>query len=115
MDKKVKEEWVKRLRSGEYKQGFQKLRSDDTGNYHYCCLGVLNTIAIEEGIVGKNDPAKYTRQFGDAAFLGPRVSKWAGLDRPTQGHLARMNDGDDDTHLNSKGFRAIATYIERNL
>lgn len=31
-----REKWIKALRSGEYKQGFTRLRQDD----RYCCLGV---------------------------------------------------------------------------
>jgi hypothetical protein len=37
MDTKIKAEWVKALRSGEYEQGRGKLQSDGK----FCCLGVL--------------------------------------------------------------------------
>src|SRR5690606_7791757 len=37
MNNEVKQEWVKRLRSGQYKQGRNSLRQGDS----YCCLGVL--------------------------------------------------------------------------
>lgn len=41
MDAKLKEDWVKALRSGGYRQGIGKLRSGD----EFCCLGVLCQIA----------------------------------------------------------------------
>lgn len=41
MDAKLKEDWVKALRSGEYKQGIGKLRERD----EFCCLGVLCQVA----------------------------------------------------------------------
>ena len=37
LDKKIKEKWVKALRSGDYKQGKKRL----THAGRYCCLGVL--------------------------------------------------------------------------
>lgn len=37
MDPNVKTLWLKALRSGNYKQGYMKLRSGD----RFCCLGVL--------------------------------------------------------------------------
>ena len=44
MNKEIKAEWVKALRSGEYKQGGGALHRGD----HFCCLGVLCDIAIDD-------------------------------------------------------------------
>jgi hypothetical protein len=35
------DKWLKALRSGDYKQGRDFLRTGNEGNYAYCCLGVL--------------------------------------------------------------------------
>lgn len=45
---KIKEAWIKALRSGEYKQCQHRLKDSVTGSY--CCLGVLAevTAKIEE-------------------------------------------------------------------
>ena len=39
-----KDEWVKALTSGKYKQGAGQLCNYDCGNPRYCCLGVLSDI-----------------------------------------------------------------------
>lgn len=44
MKKELKEEWVKALRSGKYKQGREMLRKNVNGEDYYCCLGVLADI-----------------------------------------------------------------------
>lgn len=36
-----KEQWLKDLRSGEFKQGRNRLCTIINGEPHYCCLGVL--------------------------------------------------------------------------
>jgi len=45
MKKAMAQRWVNALRSGEYKQGSGKLRTNDgAGNFSYCCLGVLREV-----------------------------------------------------------------------
>lgn len=39
--------WADALESGEYEQGYQRLRTDDK----YCCLGVLADIAIKRNVI----------------------------------------------------------------
>jgi hypothetical protein len=91
MDKLRKENWVKALRSGEYKQGKGRLElHNDDGSTSYCCLGVLN--AIDESIYAS-----------DNFFLSLVI-----LDINTQMRLAIMNDG-------GATFNEIAEYIEREL
>jgi hypothetical protein len=41
MDAKIKADWIKALRSGEYEQGMGKLQVDGK----FCCLGVLCELA----------------------------------------------------------------------
>jgi hypothetical protein len=72
MDEKIKEEWIKRLRSGNYEQGIGFLNKDDK----YCCLGVLCEIAVEEGILEK---IKYDNAFSYDGYMGNlpvKVDKW---------------------------------------
>lgn len=37
----IKDNWLKALKSGKYKQGFYNLVSDETIGKTYCCIGVL--------------------------------------------------------------------------
>lgn len=46
-DQAVMREWVRRLRSGDYAQGRNRLRTDDA----FCCLGVLCDMAVERGVI----------------------------------------------------------------
>lgn len=45
MKKEIKEKWVAALRSGEYKQGKDYLKTDDNC---FCCLGVLTDLYIKD-------------------------------------------------------------------
>lgn len=57
MDQRIKTEWVKRLRSDQYKQGSSVLVNEQLGTH--CCLGVLCEIAAEEGIVKRIPQATF--------------------------------------------------------
>lgn len=46
MDAKLKAQWLDALRSGEYKQGKEMLRTQDNS---YCCLGVLCDVVDPDG------------------------------------------------------------------
>lgn len=45
--KAEKKEWLKRLRSGRYKQGVGSLTDVRNGKREYCCLGVLAALRVE--------------------------------------------------------------------
>lgn len=47
MNRKLKAQWVKALRSGEYEQMAPALCYQEGGKY--CCLGVLATVAGQRG------------------------------------------------------------------
>jgi hypothetical protein len=117
MKQDIKEEWVKRLRSGDYKQVMGRLkianRSEVIG---YCCLGVLCEIAKEHGVVGEVEdrehwPARYYIAVNDpldvSAYVLPKaVYRWAQIDPDTADMLASCND------YFHENFSAIANRIE---
>lgn len=84
MDAAIKAEWVKRLRSGDYEQvaGYLKKKDYDSGEYRYCCWGVLCEIAVEAGIVDEHDrdgEVYFGKERTDSAMPVGLVYDWAKL------------------------------------
>jgi hypothetical protein len=122
MNKRVKDMWLKALRSGEFKQCRGFLAKNDK----YCALGVLSILAVLEGICTFND-LKGVGTFDNRRFtLSYNVMKWAEIAQDDERFL------DPDEHevilnikgkstsvleLNDKGmsFKKLATIIERHL
>ena len=84
MNQDIKQKWVTALRSGEYKQGFCRLRGEAN---NFCCLGVLCDLAAKDG-AGQwdlNGPptfvSGYEREIG-VGSLTPEIQEWAGLPTP---------------------------------
>lgn len=115
MDKKLKTNWVKALRSGRYRQGQGALKNSDGA---YCCLGVLAAI----------QGAKWTGKWtgGVPTIKGKTVGlrdeeenllspTFCGLAKRTQEHLAKLNDGGSFPVTHGKSFKEIADYIEKRL
>lgn len=83
MDERVKELWIKALRSGEFKQ----CRGHLSKNGRYCALGVLSLLALLEGIctfaeengVGRFDNRKFNLSFN--------VMKWANISHDGERYL----------------------------
>jgi hypothetical protein len=108
MNQEIKAKWVAALRSGEYRQGQDQLRSF---NDEFCCLGVLCDLASKAG-VGQWEDVSHDRAFdGAKGNISESVSKWSGLKRSfcTTTRLVNMND---DEGFN---FIEIADYIEKVL
>jgi len=111
MDAKLKEEWVKALRSETYQQGIGALIKGGVDQDFFCCLGVLCDVAgtdwvdkrMEHGILGEIEVRSEGSSYLSAAMLS-RI----GLTDTSQRTLAAMND-DGET------FKQIADYIEQNL
>jgi hypothetical protein len=103
MDARVKGLWLEALRSGEFTQGRQWLKTvSDDGQAKHCCLGVLCELAKREGVVTEVpapsqpvglewDPAVgagargFSRADDGAAsrtILPYAVAQWAGLEEP---------------------------------
>jgi hypothetical protein len=110
MDKKIKKQWVKALRSGEYRQGayaLGRLSADGVYIESFCCLGVL---------AHECDPTPWVRDRELVAVdpagpftLSPKFLEAAGLSREVIGQLAFLNDD------GGKTFDEIADWIEENL
>lgn len=108
--KAVRDEWVRRLNSGKYRQSTGYLRTQSNG---YCCLGVLCDIAVESGII----PAPIAVEgqeyyaYGKATAIPPtEVRKWVGLRDP----LGNINKAEGLARMNDQGktFSDIAKIVE---
>lgn len=126
MDETIAKEWVEKLNSGLYKQGFGGLRMIEKGEEgeecnSFCCLGVLCDLAKEKGVakweriderhgyyssgVGE-DLAQYS-----GGYLPKVVRDWAGM--------KNFNGDDGRTSLSSMNdnfhtFEDIAAHIQKN-
>lgn len=124
MNPEVKAKWLEALRSGEYKQGKERLQAGD----RFCCLGVLCHLAVEAGVIqepyweveeGRGPVASYHQE---TAVLPKPVSEWAGLyvtlyDGNTVPDSNPRADEDPVAALNDRGapFDYIADAIEKAL
>ena len=118
----IKEAWLKALRSGKYRQGTERLRTENG----FCCLGVLCDIgekkAWEHSNPKLNAPPEWIYVYGDERHVGDldpdhlavahvqpsKLMKVMGLDRMAHVQLVEMND-------NGMSFAQIADWIEDNL
>lgn len=111
MDAKIKEKWVSALRSGEYTQGRNRLRDNNS----FCCLGVLCDLAAEENVGTWNELDQFCiddKYFTSAVLFPPEAvtQNWAGFsnsDMELVSYLAENND-------QGFSFTTIAEYIEEN-
>lgn len=121
MYKEPWELWQQALRSKKYLQGKHRLRN---ANNTFCCLGVLSEVAVEKGVItrddrySENNPNGYSFYDGEGCFLPATVVQWAGLDsfdpevRGADGELQALS------HLNDSGeydFDKIADRIQAQL
>lgn len=111
MDKKIKQKWLKALRSGKYKQGKYQLRREDS----FCCLGVLcdihskeQGISWEESTSGTNEISENSGNF--EILLPPKVELWSGL--ANNDVLRQLVSKNDDE---GASFKEIADIIDTNL
>jgi hypothetical protein len=112
MNPQIKQKWVSALRSGDYKQGQNFLRTDNG----FCCLGVLCDLYIKENNVEwelVNNGNYYEFQYKVAA-LPLSVIEWSGV----EGYNPLVNDEIGTlSELNDSGstFEQIADVIEDQL
>ena len=102
MNKNVKVEWVKALRSGEYKQGRGVLRSKED---EYCCLGVLCDVL---GVQWKKKE-EYWEANNRVGSLSRKIRRETEMEPAKELVLQYLNDEE------GKSFPEIANYIEENL
>ena len=104
--------WIDALRSGTFKQGREKLRSNRN---RYCCLGV----ACE--LLPKKFNIKWVKEKGELLYgldinkseaeyyrLPEEILHYIGIDTSSENHLIRMNDEE------RKSFARIADFLETN-
>ena len=98
-------QWVAALRSGEYPQGRDGLRTEDG----YCCLGVVCELAGMEAVYHGDGRYAYDRCTG---MLPRRAMEWLGIDTasPRIGSKTAITLNDD--YLLS--FPQIADLIEEH-
>jgi hypothetical protein len=123
VNKKIKDKWVKALRSGKYKQGKGYLRADEGDGECYCCLGVLANECLDgkwgsyhEGLDDNKSKLIWIYSYWHHAAgeggtrmlpecltldLDVKVDNWLGV-------LSHMND-------EGYTFEQIADWIEKNL
>ena len=105
MKTELKQEWMKRLKSGIYEQGKRVLRNRDN---KYCCLGVLCDIINPDGWK-KGDPT--TLYFNGENYNGlnedTRIK--VGITLDDHDKLIEMNDDFSDS------FDKIADWIQDNI
>jgi hypothetical protein len=111
MNPTAKKLWLEALRSGEFEQARGRLQSSE----RYCCLGVLQAVAVREGV--KIKESDWRTWFGAHA-----VREWAGLASDDAKELASLNDGDVPENYGATekeqiaaDFHQIAACIEHGL
>ena len=139
MNKRVKKKWLKALRSGEYIQGDDQLcqphwietedgRDEKSGDFAFCCLGVLENLYHEE------KGTSFTERAQRASYHCDAVAEWADLsnveyddDSTSKEKKYKVRDGwcgatygrafEKLAHMNDQGksFAVIANWIERYL
>lgn len=100
MNKPFIKEWVKALRSGEFKQIQGQLQTRDG----FCCLGVACRIAGDAGLFNFSLSKKSGRLHG--AYLPAEMHCFVNLGRAMFDNLITLNDNKDFN------FNQIADYIE---
>lgn len=109
MKKRLRNKWIKALRSGDYAQTTGML--NDTYDKAYCCLGVLCIVAGEE--FDKGGYIHYKLPSGEEDREGSALpkclkTKWE-ITNVDEAKLVDMNDQEGCS------FSAIADWIEENL
>lgn len=106
MNPEIKAKWLEALRSGDYTQGrkFLATKNKQTGEFDFCCLGVLCDLAVKEGAIepplvidywsgleaGENLVHAYRVNDlnpEESRVLPPKVRAWAGLDSDSPGYV----------------------------
>jgi hypothetical protein len=109
MKKRLKNKWVRALRSGQYKQAVNTLY--DPYSKGFCCLGVLEHIVLKGNVEQEVCHFDQTMDFR----CEPSAAFWAsiGVDKKKSSEMiSNLICLNDDTRA---PFSDIATYIEDNV
>lgn len=93
----VKDNWIKALESGNFKQGYHFLVSDDleTKQEKYCCIGVLGEVT--EGLSNKATLSDSINPYRFLEMSGINLKEiWTLNDRCSTGSSSRPKDYKDD-------------------
>ncbi len=95
MDRKLRDKWLKALRSGKFRQAQGRLRRVDrkTGEESFCCLGVLGTCSG-----ASKETLRSKEMYGNSCGLNNNQTR----------KLSTMND-------TGQSFEQISNWIERNV
>jgi hypothetical protein len=110
MKKKLKKQWIKALKSGDYTQGYGQLC--DIDNNTHCCLGVLCEVAIlEKHNIKRTKEGFYSLNKQDSVYnrLNDAMLSHFSLAKEDQGFLIILNDE------RKRSFKKIAKWIEKHL
>lgn len=115
MNSQIKQKWIDALKSGEYQQTSNNLRTEQG----YCCLGVLCDLYAKEK---SDDDVRWSQYYDEYVFLGEdsilpgEVREWAGL---SDNDVFYTDDGEGVylAYLNDSGtnFEQLAQIIEENI
>lgn len=114
-----RKDWTAALRSGEFLQGKNLLRSGDN---RFCCLGVLATLAVRAGVIPEPFLKPSTSTSPDSYFfdgcnsmLSKTIMDWAGVSE--EGRFLEKKEGCSSlVGWNDTGgtFSEIADLIDSN-
>lgn len=108
----IKAKWVAALRSGDFEQGMEVLRTVYSSGCSYCCLGVLCEIVEPNGWCDDYEPQWSGAHILAVSWGDECLNEYAlaefGLTDEDQKTLIKMNDS-------GKSFAHIADWIEANL
>lgn len=113
MKAEIKSRWVEALRSGEYEQGTEYLKREESSDkiISYCCLGVLCEINNIRFTLTKEEDGDVLYGVGihsEYSFSTRNILKRLGLSAHFADDLANMNDS-------GVSFDSIADYIQIRL
>jgi hypothetical protein len=87
MNPEIKARWVAALRSGDYRQGTNRLCTRNPAGDHFCCLGVLADLAVKDGACQWQDQVQHdpgrdlpTEVKPTDGILPSTLLTWSGLD-----------------------------------